>query len=296
MQTITLKPGCKVNLVLDILGRRDDGYHELDTLFWPLAEPTDTITISPGSPDSGLTLSCSDPALANPSNTIHKAYMAFASATGLTPDLAVHLVKAVPMGAGLGGGSADAAALLLHLAALAGPRAPSPESMNALAASVGADVPFFLLNGPAWARGIGERLEPISDDLRAMVSGLALVLVRPDIHVSSAWAYRAWDERFAGTQARDAARDMGSLTCGPSRIKSPSCFRLRVRNGFEDVVFDAHPKLREYKEKLLRLGASGAGLSGSGAGLFALFRDQEKASSAADAFRKASVQASVHIV
>ena len=291
---ITLRPGCKVNLILDILGRRDDGFHELSTLFWPLAEPTDILEISPGHPGTGLTLTCSDPALEGPSNTIHKAFDAFASATGFRPDLAVHLVKAVPMGAGLGGGSADAAALLGHLAALAENQtdkgAPSPKEMNALAAIVGADVPFFLLGRPAWAQGIGERLAPADPAFTAALSGLFLVLVTPHVHVSTAWAFAAWDERHGHAPA--PAPD--SLTYGPSRIKSPLCFRHRVRNGFEDVVFAAYPNLREYKEKLLRLGASGAGLSGSGAGLFALFRNPDTALSAADAFRKASVPASVH--
>ncbi len=284
--SVILKPGCKVNLVLDILSRRDDGMHELSTLFWPLAEPTDTLEISPGPPGSGLSLTCSDPALANPSNTIYKAFDAFASATGLRPDLAVHLAKAVPMGAGLGGGSADAAAMLGHLAALAGPRSLAPEDMNALAAKVGADAPFFLLGRPAWARGVGERLTPTDLNL----SGLCLALVLPPVHVSTAWAYAAWDKR----NTDQPASPLHSLTCAPERIKSTLCFRVWVRNSFEDVVFEAHPKLREYKEKLLRLGASGAGLSGSGASLFALFRDPETALIAADAFRKASIPASVH--
>ena len=292
--SVILRPGCKINLVLDILSRRQDGYHELSTLFWPLAEPTDTLTISPAAPGAGLTLTCSDPDLAGPSNTIQRAYEAFALATGMRPDLSAHLDKAVPMGAGLGGGSADAAALLGHLAALAGAlpgnRAPSPEAMTALAVSVGADVPFFLLGRPAWATGVGERLEPVDPEFEAVMSGLWLVLVRPAVHVSTAWAFAAWDRRHHGRAMQSAH----SLTCGPSRIKSPLCFRDRVRNGFEDVVFEAHPKLREYKEKLLRLGASGAGLSGSGASLFALFRDRETASSAADAIRTASIPASVH--
>jgi 4-diphosphocytidyl-2-C-methyl-D-erythritol kinase len=290
METVTIKPGCKVNLVLDVLGRRTDGYHDLSSLFWPLAEPTDTLTIAPGEPGAGLALTCSDPTLQGPSNTICKAYEAFARATGRRPDLRAHLDKAVPTGAGLGGGSADAAALLSYLAALAGPDAPAHDDMIALAATVGADVPFFLLGRPAWAGGIGERLDPAGLDL----SGLFLVLVIPRVHVSTAWAFAAWDERHAGAGPGEPPDALHSLTCGPGRIKSPLCFRLRVRNGFEDVVFQAHPKLREYKEKLLRLGASGAAMSGSGASLFALFRDLETATDAADAFRRMSIPASVH--
>jgi 4-diphosphocytidyl-2-C-methyl-D-erythritol kinase len=291
-ETVTLIAGCKVNLALVITGLRPDGYHELDTLFLPLPEPHDTLSISPGEPGAGLALTCSDPGLAGPSNTLAKAYSAFARATGLAPDLAVHLDKGVPQGAGLGGGSADAAALLLHLNAQAGGRALDHATLTELAAGVGADVPFFLGNQPARGQGIGERLTPADPGL----SGLALLLLCPSEAVNTGWAYRAWDalppERK--TPPRAAGR---FLTWASSRYKrSPCFFRACLWNSFENAVFPAHPGLRRLKEDLLRHGAGGACLSGSGSSLLGLFRDTTQAERAAEAFSREGVTSFVHQV
>lgn len=108
-------PGCKANLYLRITGQREDGYHELESLFLPLQQPSDQIHFEPGAPGSGLTLTCSDPDLATPSNSIRVAYETFRSVSDKAPDLRIHLDKQVPQGAGLGGGSADAACVLQYL-------------------------------------------------------------------------------------------------------------------------------------------------------------------------------------
>ena len=160
-------------------------------MFHPLAEPCDRLTLEEAPATDGLRLSVSDASLATPDNLVARAYEAFARATGFRPGLAARLDKGIPSGAGLGGGSADCAAMLGWLNAQAGPRALSPERLGALAAGLGADVPFFLLGRTALATGVGEELKPVDLDL----SGLCVVLAIPPEKVSTAWAYAAWDAR-----------------------------------------------------------------------------------------------------
>lgn len=288
----TLAAGCKVNLTLVIEGLRPDGLHELDTLFLPLPEPCDRLAITPGRPGAGLTLACSTPELAGPSNTVARAYTAFASATGRAPDLDLFLDKYIPTGAGLGGGSADAAVFLLHLNRLAGDRALGQEELLALAAGVGADVPFFLQNRPSRGRGIGERLTPADPGL----AGLTLVLLCPAAAVPTGWAYQAWDALpEAKKTAPRAARDFLTWSAAGDK-RSPCFFRASLWNSFENAVFPAYPELRRHKEDLLRRGASGACLSGSGASLLGLFRDRSRAERAAEAFSREGVASFVHQV
>lgn len=269
MTILTARP--KINLFLRILSRRADGFHELDTLFLPLDQPCDLLELAPGAPGSGLTLTCSDPELEGPNNLLAKAYRAFAQATGRAPDLRLHLTKNIPCGAGLGGGSSDAASLLRHLNENAGDAALPPERLAALAARLGADVPFFLLDGPARARGIGDRLTPAAPDL----TGLTLVLVCPPVRVPTAWAYGRFDE--ASAQGRTPWAP-GFLTRNPMGTKNPSSLLpLTLLNDFEDAVFPAFPEIRQAKETLLAAGAAGAAMSGSGASVFALFRQREQA-------------------
>lgn len=266
--------GCKLNLHLRILARREDGYHELDTLFYPLREPSDTLNVEVRPSGEGLRLTCSDPALEGPDNLVARAYAAFAEATGFAPALRARLDKAVPTGAGLGGGSADAAAMLLHLNALAGSLALSVSGLHALAAGLGADVPFFLgptLAGPVPARasGIGEKLVPV-DAEETNLAGLNMLLVLPDVAVPTARAYALWDkaseERLTGQ--------------GLEHRLTPLFSGMWLRNDFEGVVFQGYPQLRRLKERLLAMGAAAALMSGSGSALFGLFRERDAARAA----------------
>ncbi|MGE4293524.1 MAG: 4-(cytidine 5'-diphospho)-2-C-methyl-D-erythritol kinase [Desulfovibrio sp.] len=251
----------KINLNLYITGVRADGFHELDTLFLKLPAPADTLTLSPPEPGAGLELCCDIPGLTPEKNIIRKAWDAFAQATGFCPDLRIEVDKRIPQGMGLGGGSSDAGTLLRHLNTLAGPRALTPEALNALGAGLGADVPLFLIDAPAArATGIGERLAPVELDL----AGLTLLLACPPVHVNTAWAYAEWDRRNPCPPAL-TTRNLGNKSSGPESAPV-------LHNDFEDVVFRAFPQLRKIKESLLAAGAAGAAMSGSGAGIFALFR------------------------
>jgi len=316
MMPRVLRIGCKVNLYLDITGVREDGYHELETLFYPVAAPFDVMEIIQGGADGhalpdapagtasgdlrgalpdasgdafdgrpaarvgqGMSLWCSDQALETPANIVAKAYEAYARATGYRPELTVRLAKGIPSGAGLGGGSADAAALLGWLNARAGDKALSSAGLCALAAKLGADVPFFLLGRPAWATGIGEILTPARCDL----SGLTMLVCMPREQVNTAWAYRAWDEA-AGFGGSCAASPVLTRLCPPSM--RPFCVSgTFIANCFEAVVFKRHPAVRLLKERLLELGARAAGMSGSGSAVFGLFRNPARADAAVSALK-----------
>lgn len=281
MKTATLIAPAKINLHLEILGIRDDGYHELRTLFHAVPEPCDLILVEPGQGRDFFIRCPERPELETSANLLHKAWERFGQATGFRPGLSVTLTKRIPMGGGLGGGSSDAAALLKWLNTEAGDRALTHEALIELAASLGADVPFFLMDGPAWAGGIGEKLVRADIDL----SGMTLVLACPDIHVDTAWAFRAWDEKKGFPKAHESLTSLELDTKNPSPVSPPA-----MTNDFEPIVFEKHAILREIKEKLLEHGAEIAAMSGSGASLFGLYRDRGSAASAALALEKEGIE------
>jgi 4-diphosphocytidyl-2-C-methyl-D-erythritol kinase len=272
-----LLAGCKVNIFLEILGLRDDGYHDLATLFLPLPTPRDLLTVTKDAPGTGLTLTCSENAVTHEENILARCYEYFGRATGFRPDVNVHLQKGIPMGAGLGGGSSDAAAFLKYLNDGAGTFRLNDTNLISMAGDLGADVPFFLLNRPAWATGRGDRLTPV----RLSLDGLTMVLACPRVHVSTAWAYKAWDKTCS-----EKTSPSFPLTLQIAPDMFPALPISVFHNSFELPVFSMHPQLRIVKETLLSCGASGAVMSGSGASLFAVFRTPVQAEKAADRVRE----------
>lgn len=281
----TLRAGCKVNLYLDITGMRDDGYHEIESLFYPLSEPYDVLRIETRI-EPGLALSCSIPALATDANILSRAYDRFAHATNFAPGVAVHLDKNIPMGAGLGGGSSDAAVFLRWLNDRAGAAALDEAALRDLAVSLGADVPFFLLNRPAWVTGIGERVRELDLDL----SAFALVLACPDVHVDTKWAYGRWDAAHGGMLERGRKPLTGSE---PTNKKLCFTNLSEFRNVFEEVVFPEFPVLYRIKQGLLRSGADVCVMSGSGSSLVAVFSSHAGAVRGADRMRDWGVRCHV---
>ena len=264
---IRLVSGCKINIGLHVAGRLPDGYHELETLFYPLAWPADELRLAPTGRHE-IRILCKDPALAGPKNILARAWRALEARTGRCPGLDLTLVKRVPAGAGLGGGSANAAALLLWLnRSLCLPQ----EELAEIAARLGADVPFFLVNRPCLARGIGHRLKPVPFEGQ----GQHLVLVWPGIHIDTAWAFRAWDNENLLTKPCAAARNSNSVGARPQYL-----------NDLEQPVFACHPGLAEIKATLLDLGARSASMSGSGSSIFGIFAESKNAARAAGILRR----------
>ena len=283
---IHLTAGCKVNLGLHVVGVRADGYHELDSLFYPLPTPCDHLEIRETG-RQGIVLRCDEPGVNPEHNTLTRAYAAFVKETGGAPGIAVHLRKGIPLGSGLGGGSSDAASLQLWLNQRAGlPLDAAGLARAALA--VGADAPFFLYNQPCRVQGIGEILTPMDYDF----SGLRLVLVCPEIHVDTAWAFARYDALFPHAD-RTAAQN--SLTKSPceangtflSGAGNATWSVWDIRNDLEAAVFPQYPQLAAIKADLLRLGADTACMSGSGSSVLGLFNRAAaaKAEDAAAALR-----------
>jgi 4-diphosphocytidyl-2-C-methyl-D-erythritol kinase len=255
----------KINLFLRVVRRREDGYHEIETLFQAIGL-ADTLTFT-SAPDGEFVLVCDDPRLAvDATNLVCRAAAALRAATGCEAGARVTLAKRIPMGGGLGGGSSDAAATLIGLCRL-WKLGLSNDDLHALAASLGSDVPFFLRGGTALATGRGEILTPLPDS-----PPLALVLVTPPFGVATPDAYRAWrpaPDLFCLPTAQEcrAALVRGDL----------AALGAALRNDLEPGVFALYPPLGALRERLLAAGAVAARMTGSGSTLFGLVQDREHA-------------------
>lgn len=248
----------KINLYLDVVGRRSDGYHEIVTVFMPLAAPTDVISLAPGDPGE-LRVTCGHPGVPDgPENLCWKAAAAFAAEADLEPAWRLAIEKRIPVAAGLGGGSSDAAAVLRALERRY-PGAVAPGRLAALAASLGADVPFFLHPQPALGRGIGEVLTPVACGQR-----LELVLVNPGFPVSAAWAY-ANRGRVPVPAAPPLADVLAALVGGDTAAVAALTY-----NALEHAVLDKFPFVRLLQAALLEHGCLCAHVSGSGPTVYGL--------------------------
>jgi 4-diphosphocytidyl-2-C-methyl-D-erythritol kinase len=264
---------CKINLLLNILGQRPDGFHELETVMQPIGL-FDTLTLQRVA-KPGVELTCNLAALPTDSgNLVHKAATAFFSLAGdHSSGVAIHLEKRVPLAAGLGGGSSNAATTLLLLNELYSNRIASAE-LSRLAASLGSDVPFFLQSGPALATGRGEQVIAL-EPFRAL-QGACVLLIHPGFGVSTAWAYQAlagFPDALHGRKGR--AQDLLRLLREGSLEKAAA----QLYNSLEAPVQHKYPVLQLYQEFLREHGAVGTLMSGSGSTTFALLKDAATASS-----------------
>lgn len=257
-------PCCKINLGLNITNRRADGYHDIETVFYPVPL-TDVLEIKKMDPDFPSPTACDIKvtgdfsAGSDDENLVVRAYDLLARDFEI-PRIHAHLVKRIPTQAGLGGGSADAAFMIKLLDERFRLNMGNAE-MERYAAQLGADCPFFITAEPTYATGIGDILEP-ADNARGNLDGYWIALVKPDIAVSTAEAYKAITPRRPDENCRDIVR------------QPISTWRGRLVNDFEEPVFAAHPELRDIKERLYGMGAAYAQMSGSGSALFGLFTEQ----------------------
>jgi 4-diphosphocytidyl-2-C-methyl-D-erythritol kinase len=256
-----MNAAAKVNLALEILGKRDDGYHEL-AMVMQAVDLSDRLTLEDG---DGLELATDSSGVpADDTNLALRAARALRDAAGLERSVRITLEKRIPVAAGLGGGSTDAAAVLVGLNSFWGLRWPL-ERLDEIAVGLGMDVPFFLRGGAALATGRGERLQPIE------AGALALVLVSPGIGVSTAATYaRVTPDLYSdGERARETARTLG--TRRPARVAAT------LYNALEEVVAPVHPEIGRMRAALEAAGALGATMSGSGPTVFGIARSFEHA-------------------
>jgi 4-diphosphocytidyl-2-C-methyl-D-erythritol kinase len=264
----------KINIGLRIVGRRPDGYHDIETVFHRV-NLYDEILIRPA---DEISVSSTDPAVpGGRENICFKAAEILQCHLGVKEGAEITIQKRIPVGAGLGGGSANAGVLLRALPRFWG-HAIDEVDLSRLALDIGSDVPYFLGRGPAYARGRGELLECF--DLEVPYT---ILLCSPGINVSTAWAYR---------QARPAAAlpETDLKTLVTEGMENPSRLREEVQNDFEPVVFSAHPEIRHIKETLYKEGAVFALVSGSGSSLFGMFTESRKAEEASTRLASAGMQ------
>jgi 4-diphosphocytidyl-2-C-methyl-D-erythritol kinase len=254
----------KINLDLRVLGKRPDGYHELRTIFQTISL-ADRIELA-FTPGRKTAIELDDPA-AIPDNLAVRAAHAALDAMRARGRVQIRLEKRIPMGAGLGGGSSDAAAILLALPVLAGGAIALPE-LCSIAQSLGSDVPFFLLGGTAVGIGRGTELFPLPD-----APTRAGLLAAPAVHVSTGEAYRRIGSRLTSAGLENKIFNFQSHTWD---LRNGGA----ARNDFEEVVFEEHRSLATLKRRLIRAGAEAAMMTGSGSAVFGLFHSSGEASRA----------------
>ena len=270
-----LYPNCKINIGLRVIGKREDGYHNLETIFYPVMGLYDVLMISAAGKFSfvqdGLAVDC--PA---EDNLIIKCYRRMQARYPQIGNVSIRFTKRIPFGAGLGGGSSDAAHTAIALNELF-ELGLTREQLAAEVAPLGADCAFFIYNTPCLAEGIGEVLTPIPFSL----SGFRLVMLKPDIHISTREAYQGvlqtQNHKFEiiNHKSQISLADLARQEITPIDLSRHGDI---ISNDFERTVFPAHPELAAIKQRLLDAGAYYAAMSGSGSTIYALFEDDPKKS------------------
>jgi len=271
------KSPCKVNLLLNILGKRADGFHELETVMHPV-NLFDELSFARVT--RGFHLTCSDPALPTDSgNLVHRAAMLFFQRTEIRDGVRIHLEKKIPMAAGLGGGSGNAATTLLGLNEIFG-KPLSAKALQDIAATLGSDIPFFLQSKPGLGTGRGEKIQPL--DFFPAMAGAAILLVHPGFGISTPWAYQ------------NLARFPGALNGTPGRaqklISLLQTADLRTAgaelyNSLEAPALEKYPLLTVFQEFFRENGAAATVMSGSGSTTFALATSPAAGETLAEKFK-----------
>jgi len=274
---LTKPSHCKVNLLLNILARRPDGFHELETVMQPvpLHDELEFERVA-----RGIQLSCSDPTLpTDGNNLVHRAAQAFLRATNIHDGVRIHLEKRVPKAAGLGGGSGDAATTLLGLNELFGHPLDAAK-LRELAAALGSDVPFFLQTCPALGTGRGERIEPLEPFLA--LRGVFILLIHPGFGISTPWAYKnlgRFPHAIHGRAGR--ARELITQLRASDLVAAGKSFH----NSLEAPALHKFPVLSIHQEFLKSNGAAAALMSGSGSTTFGIVRSRREGEELLGRFR-----------
>ena len=274
----------KINLDLRVLNQRPDGYHDLRTVFQTVSL-ADSLEIEYRPGRTSIDIKSN---LSIPDNLIVKAADIIMDTTGATGRVGFVLKKCIPLGGGLGGGSSNAAAVLLALPVLL-KKPLGMEKLMELAASLGSDVPYFLLGGTAAGLGRGTELYPLPD-----LPSLPALLITPGVHVSTAKAYRALDRKLTMANAGPMMNAFQAVAWRIGGARTPGDWG--AENDFESVVFRQHPQLKSIKGKLLSLGARPALMSGSGSTIFGIFVSRQLRDRADKWFRKEFAADQVHSV
>lgn len=252
-------PNCKINIGLNIIGKRTDGFHNLETVFYPLPlyDCLEIITLSGNNTEPALSTSGLYVDGDITSNICYKAWCLLKTRYPQLPAVAMHLHKAIPMGAGLGGGSADGAFMLKMLNDKYN-LAIGEQQLIQFALELGSDCPFFIINKPCFASGRGEVLQPLTLDL----SNYYFVIINPAIHVNTGWAFKQLQLQQPALPLLQA-------------IQTPvETWKYKIVNDFEKAVAEKYPAIQAIKSTLYERGAVYASMTGSGSTVFGLFAQQ----------------------
>ena len=286
IRVVSVRAPAKINLFLNVLNRHPEGYHDIYSLM-QMVGLYDRLQVQKVAHRAGIGLSITGLSVSRADNLVLRAARLFLKKYKIRGGVQITLHKEIPVSAGLGGGSSDAAATLVALSRLWHIR-PSSSELTTLARSIGSDLPFFLSGPAALVQGTGEKVQPA----RPIGKGWA-VLVKKDIKVSAAWAYCQWD-RIQTKRRRTKRRDYKNFwLTSPKKQnninpQSRLAFQLKklppyLHNDLEDATGTAFPVIGKMKKRLLKLGASGVLMSGSGPTVFGLFLQEKSAKRAARA-------------
>lgn len=265
MQTIRFPAYAKVNFGLSILGKRNDGFHEIETVLQQI-DLKDEIEVK-GTDQQKIGFSCDHSDLpVGDSNLCVSAAKLLQQAAKVQKGVRIHLKKTIPIGAGLGGGSSNAAVVLLALNKLWGVDLSVGE-LQVLASELGSDIPFFILGGTAFATGKGDNLQPA----KLTTNNFAFVIIFPEIAVSTKWAYGQLNLSLTIKKKNSNFMSFNDININDVDFVT-SC-----KNEFEEVIFVKHPILGEIKRQLYESNALFASMSGSGSALYGVFRNEDDA-------------------
>jgi 4-diphosphocytidyl-2-C-methyl-D-erythritol kinase len=271
------KSPCKVNLLLNVLGKRADGFHELETVMQPV-NFCDELTFECGG--NGIRLSCSEKKLpVDSKNLVFRVAADFLSAAKIGDGVKIHLEKKIPLAAGLGGGSGNAATTLLALNELFD-RPFTMEKLHEIATTLGSDIPFFLQNKPALATGRGEKIQPLENF--PALNGKAFLLIHPGFGISTPWAYQnlARFPKAVKGEKGHAQKLISLLQADDLKIAATEFY-----NSLEMPALEKFPILELFQEFLCANGALAALMSGSGSTAFAIAENISAAESVAEKFK-----------
>lgn len=271
---VVVRCPAKLNLYLAVTGRREDGYHDVVSLVVTL-DYGDTLTVIRAEDGAGFAMKSDDATLpVDGTNLVLRAAAAFAGATGWRGGASFALEKRVPAGAGLGGGSSDAAGALWALNTMAG-RPLAGAALREVAATVGSDCPLFLGETPAVMRGRGERLDVVAGALRRRLAGQRVLVFKPSFGVNTAWAYRALAARAPGSYVTAEEAEAGIARWGEVARRP---WGELLFNSFEAVVADKYPAIPVVFEQLQARHGLAPRMSGSGSACFAMLPVEVEAS------------------
>lgn len=264
-----IKAHAKINLVLNIIGKRPDGYHDVDMIMQEV-ELCDMITVEKTL--SSIELSGTGPLSYDESNLAYKAAKLFFDVTGIRKGARIHVQKNIPICAGMAGGSTDAAAVIKALNILYG-KPLTKRVLLKVSSRLGADVPYCIAGGTARATGIGDVITPI-----AQLRQKTVLIVKPPISISTPWAYS--NLNYDTLIHPDTESAIKAIESGDDN----ALYSL-IGNSFEKSVFASYPETGEIKEKMLSSGARASLMSGSGSAVFGIFDSEESAKNALDEFK-----------